>query len=54
MTAHARFSIATGCPVYFCDPRSPWQRHGNENTVSVDVRARTGRGSARLVIGSVE
>ena len=28
-----RFSIATGVPVYFCDPRSPWQDAGsNEHT----------------------
>src|ERR671912_903195 len=24
MAAHARFSVETGLPVYFCDPRSPW------------------------------
>jgi len=32
MAAHTRFSIETGLPVYFCDPRSPWQRGSNENT----------------------
>jgi IS30 family transposase len=32
MAQHARFSIQTGVPVYFCDPRSPWQRGSNENT----------------------
>lgn len=32
MAAHARFSVATKMPVYFCDPYSPWQRGSNENT----------------------
>jgi len=32
MAEHARFSVASGVPVYFCDARSPWQRGSNENT----------------------
>lgn len=32
MSDHARFTIATDVPVYFCDPQSPWQRGSNENT----------------------
>jgi len=32
MGDHVPFTIATGVQVYFCDPRSPWQRATSENT----------------------
>jgi IS30 family transposase len=35
MAQHAQLRLATGVRVFFCDPRSPWQRGTNENTVSV-------------------
>ena len=32
MAQHVQFTVDSGVQVYFCDPKSPWQRGSNENT----------------------
>jgi IS30 family transposase len=44
MADHKRFTIATNVQVYFCDPRSPWQRGSNG---SISRRGQTSRSSLK-------
>jgi IS30 family transposase len=32
MAQHVQLRLDSGLQIYFCDPRSPWQRGTNENT----------------------
>jgi IS30 family transposase len=47
MADHKNFTIATNVKVYFCDPRSPWQRGSNENINSISRKEQTSRVSLR-------
>jgi len=33
MAAHKSFTVASEVSIYFCDPKSPWQRGTSENTI---------------------
>lgn len=35
MARHHSFTMATDMQVFLCDPRSPWQRGSNENTLGL-------------------
>jgi hypothetical protein len=52
MAEHLQFTVDSGVQVYFCDPRSPWQRGPNENTDG--LLASTCPGAPEVVPGFVD
>ena len=53
MAQHAQLRIDTGLPIYFCDPRSPWQRGSNENTnglLRCSYRSSSGLGARQAAV----
>src|SRR4029079_3866450 len=49
MADHRRFTLATDIKVYFCDPRSPWQRGSNENANgAIEAISTQGAGPLRV------
>jgi IS30 family transposase len=53
MAQHAKLRDETGLAVYFCDPRSPWQRGTNENTNGL-LRQYFPRGTDLALHGATE
>jgi IS30 family transposase len=53
MAEHRQFSVDSGVEVYFCDPRSPWQRGSNENTNGL-LRQYFPKGKSLAGVGQAE